>query len=144
MFEQSLLPAHDGGRKSSFFAASLTAQFLAAGVLILVPLFYNEVLPAIRLATPLFLPPPPTPVVLEQKPHVDATHTTSALSIRPRIVFDPRPPKSMLPARVLDLMPMDDHVNDFSINAPAIPGFDHAGPVVNLAPPKPMEREPER
>ena len=99
------------------------AQFLAAGVLILVPLFYNEVLPAIRLATPLFLPAPPIPVLLEQKPHVDATHTTSALSIRPRIVFDPRPPKSMLPARVLDLMPMDDHVNDFSINAPAIPGF---------------------
>ena len=46
MFEQSLLVDHSGIRRTATFAASLTAQILVAGVLVVVPLFYHEVLPA--------------------------------------------------------------------------------------------------
>ena len=49
MFEQSLLIDHAGARKTATFAASLTAQILVAGVLLVAPLFYHEVLPALRM-----------------------------------------------------------------------------------------------
>jgi periplasmic protein TonB len=49
MFEQSLLIDHAGGRKTATFAASLTAQILVAGVLLVAPIFYHEVLPAFRV-----------------------------------------------------------------------------------------------
>ena len=50
MFEQSLLIDHSGTRKTATFAVSLTAQILVAGVLLVAPLFYHEVLPALRMA----------------------------------------------------------------------------------------------
>jgi protein TonB len=70
MFEQSLLLDHSGGRKTATFAASLTAQILLAGVLLVAPLFYHEVLPAslIRVKMPEIMPilaryrPPEAPV----------------------------------------------------------------------------------
>ena len=49
MFEQSLLIDHSGTRKTATFAVSLTAQILVAGVLLVAPLFYHEVLPALRM-----------------------------------------------------------------------------------------------
>jgi protein TonB len=49
MFEQSLLIDHSGSRKTATFAASLTAQIVVAGVLLVAPLFYHEVLPALRV-----------------------------------------------------------------------------------------------
>jgi protein TonB len=49
MFEQSLLLDHGGGRKTATFAISLTAQILVAGVLLVAPLLYHEVLPALRM-----------------------------------------------------------------------------------------------
>ena len=49
MFEQSLLLDHGGARKTATFAASLTAQILVAGVLLVAPLFYRQVLAALRL-----------------------------------------------------------------------------------------------
>jgi len=41
MFEQSLLVDYTGARKTATFAASLTAQILVAGVLLVAPLFYH-------------------------------------------------------------------------------------------------------
>jgi protein TonB len=49
MFEQSLLIDHAGARRTATFAASLTAQILVAGVLLVAPLFYRQVLPVLRL-----------------------------------------------------------------------------------------------
>jgi periplasmic protein TonB len=49
MFEQSLLIDHSVPRKTATFAASLTAQILVAGVLLVAPLFYHEVLPVLRM-----------------------------------------------------------------------------------------------
>jgi len=46
MFEQSLLVDHSATRRTATFAASFTAQILVVGVLLVVPLFYHEVLPA--------------------------------------------------------------------------------------------------
>jgi protein TonB len=66
MFEQSLLIDYSGSRKTATFAASLTAQIVVAGVLLVAPLFYHEVLPALRM--PDFVPvltrwrPPEAPV----------------------------------------------------------------------------------
>jgi len=49
MFEQSLLIDHAGGRKTATFAASFMAQILVAGVLLIAPVLYHEVLPAFRV-----------------------------------------------------------------------------------------------
>src|SRR6185369_7186763 len=49
MFEQSLLANPAGTRKTATFAASLTAQILVAGVLVVAPVFYHEILPIVRV-----------------------------------------------------------------------------------------------
>jgi periplasmic protein TonB len=54
MFEQSLLANPAGTRKTATFAASFTAQILVAGVLVVAPLFYHDVLPAWRV--PAYVP----------------------------------------------------------------------------------------
>jgi len=72
MFEQSLLTSPAGTRKTATFAASLTAQILVAGVLVVAPLFYHDVLPAFRV--PAYVPtltlwrPPEAPVAAASAP----------------------------------------------------------------------------
>jgi protein TonB len=64
MFEQSMLLDHTAGNKTGALAASLTAQTLAIGVLILIPLIYNDRLPSVRpisLALPPLSSPDPAP-----------------------------------------------------------------------------------
>jgi periplasmic protein TonB len=71
MFEQSLFIDHAGKRKTATFAASLTAQILVAGVLLIAPLFYHEVLPALRapdIAPVLEIWRPPEPPAAESRP----------------------------------------------------------------------------
>ena len=71
MFEQSLLIDNTGTRKTATFAASFTAQILATGVLLVAPLLYHEVLPALRvpeIAPVLAFWHPPKPPVIEPRP----------------------------------------------------------------------------
>ena len=71
MFEQSLLIDHAGARKTATFAASLTAQILVAGVLVIAPLFYHEVLPVLRapeMVPVLAMWRPPDAPVAEPRP----------------------------------------------------------------------------
>jgi len=71
MFEQSLLVDHTGTRRTATFAASLTAQILVAGVLVIVPLLYHEVLPALHvpeIVPVLTIWRPPQPPVAESHP----------------------------------------------------------------------------
>jgi len=87
MFEQSLLIDHAGSRKTATFAASLTAQILIAGVLLVAPLFYHEVLPALRM-------PEIVPVLtIWRVPELPATEPRS--TARPTALASPfafRPP----------------------------------------------------
>lgn len=66
MFEQALLTAPAGTRKTGTLCASFLAQISVCGVLIAVPLLYTDALPAFRgyeeLKPPLFVEPPPPPV----------------------------------------------------------------------------------
>jgi protein TonB len=55
MFEQSIVLENAGARRAGALATSLMAQIAAAGVLIIAPLLYNEVLPSLR---PLSVLPP--------------------------------------------------------------------------------------
>jgi protein TonB len=68
MFEQSLLLDHAAGKKTGALAVSLTAQTLAVGVMIAIPLIYSDRLPEVpRFPTPTFLaPPPPLPPPVER------------------------------------------------------------------------------
>src|SRR5437016_5726621 len=59
MFEQSMLLDHAPGNKTGALAASITAQSFAVGVLVLVPLIYNDQLPDVRRWLSLTLPLPP-------------------------------------------------------------------------------------
>jgi protein TonB len=84
MFEQSLLVDHSGTRRTATFAASLTAQILVVGVLLVVPLFYHEVLPAslMHVTMPQIVPgltmwrPPEAPVA-----ETRSTARTSGLAL---------------------------------------------------------------
>jgi protein TonB len=85
MFEQSLLADHAGARKTAAFAASLMAQILVAGVLLVAPLFYREVLPALRV-------PEAAPVLeiwRQPEPHVAESRPTARSSGLALPVFRP-------------------------------------------------------
>ena len=78
MFEQSLLVNDSMARKSGAFAASLSAQILFTGVLILIPLAYQEVMPLVKLSVPLVVPVV-TPL---PPPELPTQHTLLALPVR--------------------------------------------------------------
>lgn len=90
MFEQSLLIDHSGTRRTATFAASLTAQIVVAGVLVIAPLFYREVLPALQM--PEIVPvltmwrPPEAPVV-ESRPTVRIGDLVAPTVFRPPVVL---------------------------------------------------------
>ena len=65
-----LLPSAPG-KKAGALAASLAAQSLAVGTLLLIPLLYTDRLPFVQLQLPTFLPPtpPPEPVKPQAAPH---------------------------------------------------------------------------
>jgi protein TonB len=90
MFEQSLLLDHSGGRKTATFAVSLTAQFFLAGVLLVAPLFYHEVLPALRMPeiVPVLAPyRPPEARVAESHPVARSSGLASPGVFRPPMVL---------------------------------------------------------
>jgi len=82
MFEQSLLAQHGGAQKTGALFASLTAQIAAAGVIVLIPLAYNEVLPVLRMSYPLPMPAMP----LRPAPPVQPA-TPAHTSERPVITY---------------------------------------------------------
>jgi len=61
MFEQSMLLSSAPGKKAGALAASLGAQTLAVGTLLLLPLLYTDRLPFVQLQLPTFMPSPPPP-----------------------------------------------------------------------------------
>lgn len=111
MFEQSLLIDHAGGRKTATFAASLTAQILVAGVLLVAPLFYHEVLPALRapeMVPVLEMWRPPEPPVAESRPSARSRGLAVPGIFRPPVVARSDYPKA------------GTVIVDF--DAPAVPG----------------------
>jgi protein TonB len=84
MFEQSLLLDHAAGKKTGALAASLTAQTLAVGVLIAIPLIFSDRLPNVHF-TPLSLPAPLTP--LPPEPIQTAASSSSRASSGSAKVF---------------------------------------------------------
>jgi len=90
MFEQSLLVDHAGARKTATFVASVTAQILVAGVLLVAPLFYHEVLPALHL--PDIVPVvaiwrAPEPPVAESRPPIRSSGLALPGVFRPPVVL---------------------------------------------------------
>ena len=80
MFEQSVIDT--AGRRSGALAASVSAQTILVGILILIPLIYSDRLPLIQPTTPLTLPlspPPPPPEQVETTS--TATETPASLSV---------------------------------------------------------------
>ena len=124
------------GKKAGALAVSLSAQTLAVGTLLLIPLFYTDHLPFVPLQIPRFLPatPPPPPVT---KPEV-----TPQRQVRSRVAGVFRSPTTIPP-----LSQSPDIVDD----APA-PDLIDARPVIPLGPsafltqvipPPPLPRVPE-
>jgi protein TonB len=75
MFEQSLLLDHASANKTGALAASLTAQTLAVGLLIAIPLIFSDRLPDVHRSISLSFwdpPPPPAPA------HVQRTASSSS------------------------------------------------------------------
>ena len=62
-----LLPSAPGKRAGAL-AASLAAQTLAIGTLLLIPLLYTDRLPFAQLQLPTFLPPTPPPDPVKREP----------------------------------------------------------------------------
>ncbi len=124
------------GKKAAALAVSLSAQTLAVGTLLLIPLLYTEQLPFVQMQIPTFLPAaPPAPIAEDIAPR----HT----SIRPGNVFT-------IPRRIPPLDTQSDVIDD----APEPLGRIDAGPIVPLGsstgwtqilpppPPPPLVLEP--
>ena len=114
MFEQSILPDSTAAQNKSALAASFSAQLLAAGVLVVVPLLTHEVLPAFRVpAVPLHFTrfEPAAPVVGRAAPEPVSNTLPSPFSRRrvwnpePRALH-PTPPDGIPVVTELDL-PID-------------------------------------
>lgn len=90
MFEQTLLPDPQRGSQGISFAASIGAQFLLVGAALLVPLYFIEALPMVRLDERLLAPPMPKlpSVELVAVPRAVANALRPMLSARP--FFAPR------------------------------------------------------
>jgi protein TonB len=131
MFEQSLLIDHAGPRRTTTFAASLTAQILVAGVLLVAPLFYHQVLPALRVSEimPLVgITRAPEPPVAE----VRSTPRSSGLALpgifRPPVVLHSGYPQSGMIVVDLDVpaLPASPGIT-IPVGTPAtLPRFDPA------------------
>ncbi len=104
------------GKKAGALAVSLSAQTLAVGTLLLIPLLYTDQLPFVQMQIPTFLPAaPPAPI----PEHVVPRHTTG----RPGHVFT-------MPTHVPRLNTQPDIID----SAPEPFGRMDAGPIVPLGP----------
>jgi protein TonB len=100
MFEQSILLPSAPGKKAGALVASLGAQTLAVGTLLLIPLLYTDRLPFAQLQLPTFLPPTPAPEPV--KPQA-APHTRVAANVRnPFIAPTTIPPLNTQPEIIDD------------------------------------------
>jgi periplasmic protein TonB len=84
MFEQSLLLDHAAAKKTGALAASFTAQMLAVGILLAIPLIFSDRLPDVRPFISLSLPSPPPPLPPE---HVNRVASSSSARSGPRKAF---------------------------------------------------------
>src|ERR1700733_8353193 len=111
MFDQSMLLSSTPGKKAGALAVSLSAQTLAVGTLLLIPLLYTDQLPFVPLQIPTFLPTaPPSPI---PEPAL-RKHTT----VRAGNVFT-------MPRRIPPLNTQPDVID----NAPEPLGRIDAGPI---------------
>jgi len=136
-----LLPSAPG-KKAGALAASLAAQTLAVGTLLLIPLLYTDRLPFAQLELPTFLPrtPAPEPVRPQVVPHLRkvprvwnplASPTTiPSLNTQPEIIDDMPaqvgsidtgvflpPTLGTIISRVIP-PPPQPHVNEIEVNKP--------------------------
>jgi periplasmic protein TonB len=100
MFEQSLLLDHAAGKKTGALAASLTAQTLAVGAMIAIPLIFSDRLPYVRPFISLSLPSPPLPMAPEQI-QTATSSSSSRASSAPTKIFRP-------PTRIPNLSEIPD------------------------------------
>jgi len=141
MFEQSLLLDHGGGRKTATFAISLTAQILVAGVLLVAPLLYHEVLPALRMpeiAPVLTMWRPPEARVAESRTAPRSNGLALPNPFRPPVVLNSDYPEAgmiivdynapALPASPGIALPVGASANLPRFEAPRAPASDVAKP----------------
>jgi protein TonB len=141
MFEQSLLLDHGGGRKTATFAISLTAQILVAGVLLVAPLLYHEVLPALRMpeiAPVLTMWRPPEARVAESRSAPRSNGLALRNPFRPPVVLHSDYPEAgmiivdynapALPASPGIALPVGASTNLPRFEAPRAPASDVAKP----------------
>jgi protein TonB len=100
MFEQSMLLTSAPGKRAGALAASLAAQSLAVGTLLLIPLLYTDRLPFVQLQLPTFLPPTPPPEPVE--PQVVPQRRIVANVRNPFIVPTTIPPLNTQPEIIND------------------------------------------
>ena len=98
MFEDSLLESggklRDKRGRWTFFAFGLEA--LAIGVMLLLPLYFTEVLPATQLVTMLVAPPPPPPPPPPAAAIVHVQHVVQTDIVDGRLRTPTRIPKKIL------------------------------------------------
>ena len=68
MFEQTLLPAPERGAQGASFAVSMGVQALLVGTAVIVPLFFVESLPLVKLSRLVIAPPAPKAIPLVAVP----------------------------------------------------------------------------
>ena len=103
------------GKKAGALAVSLSAQTLAVGTLLLIPLLYTEQLPFVQLQIPTFLPAPLAPIPEHVAPRYATVRAGNVFTMPRRI-----PPLNTQP-EIIDY-------------APESLGGINAGPIMPLGP----------
>ncbi|MGZ5564656.1 MAG: energy transducer TonB [Chthoniobacterales bacterium] len=106
------------GKKAGALAASLTAQSLALGTLLLIPLIYTDRLPFAQLQLPTFLPSPPRQEIPKPEP-----------ALRRRAISRVRNP-FVSPTTIPPLNREPDLID----NAPGLPDRIDSGPPIPTMP----------
>jgi periplasmic protein TonB len=152
MFADSLLdsPRADRSRRGWTTLVSFAAQALAAGLLLLLPLFYTQVLPQLQLIARLVAPaPPPAPPVPESVRNMRAN--TSNLSPDGHVIAPRFVPREIVPVDESSAPPPVD-ISGLSVlgstgNSTARNGVfgsigDRLNAIAPLPPPTPSAHQP--
>ena len=135
MFEQSILLDHATGRKTGALAASIAAQTLAAGLLIFIPLLYNNRLPGVRAWTPLMLPLPVLPPAPEVAPAETPSPSTRTSLPAPRVFHLPTATARPLGPVVVDAAAPSIEASALPQGVPSGIGLASLPRVIDVSPP---------
>jgi protein TonB len=140
MFEQTLLPAAERGPQGASFAVSLSVQALLVGTAIVVPLFFVESLPLVKLSRLVISPPAPRAIPLVAVP---ASVARQWMPSTRKVYFPTRSSNASQTAVATDVPSVFDTLTSEAPTIGSYDGIRGAAPVAQFTPAPPPPAPPK-